>query len=727
MSQVPNKYTLVTGKEQRNKFSLPHRHLTTTDFFRPQPVVCRETVPNDKMNVDITSFVRLFPMPFPVFGNIRYYNRVFFVPYRQIMEGFSNFITDTDYATGSTYVRIQSVPWFTNADLCDAFKYNASDPVHLSEPISAGFYLRQYGDYQYMVDESGKIVLYTVTGVVKVGFYSDGQNWYWCFNLQDPLRTAIQNYGHYDHGTASFDDSSTPVVIALTDTVTSESYDFSYTPPSHQGSWLEDEHPAPSIIGDYDHYKFDYEFNGSLYRFTNQGRRFYSLLCSLGYRVDFTNSAGAWTNTQKLSAGKLLAWTKVMLDWYEPSQYALTSSLATLFSGVLPSSGRHIDSNDLVSISSLQFVCYDRDYFTSAWNNPSAPNVKDSDVVISDSTIANGPNSSGYYNSASVLRNFEPSNDRGIGSANGTPSLNGSYLDSQGVLNSHGTLYPGNISWYILDQLRALTNYTRRHQLSGFRTVDRYLSQYGIKLSDDRVQRCYYIDGYSYSADIMDIMSTADTPQASLGDYAGKGIAYSDAHRSIDFDCDEFGYLIVVSSVVPEVGYVQGIMRENFHLDRFSFFNADFDNLGTQAIRHDELFADNGLMKIDGSGIATSVLTPDSVFGFTPRYMEYKIGYDFLTGDFNVPSRREGMDAYHLFRLFNDGNINPINKAFLYGEQKQYDRIFNNTDDDYDHMYIVHNCHITAYRAMKSASDVYDFEHAPGEVMQVAANGTQLH
>ena len=83
MSQVPNKYTLVTGKEKRNKFSLPHRHLTTTDFFRPQPVVCRETVPNDKMNVDITSFVRLFPMPFPVFGNIRYYNRVFFVPYRQ--------------------------------------------------------------------------------------------------------------------------------------------------------------------------------------------------------------------------------------------------------------------------------------------------------------------------------------------------------------------------------------------------------------------------------------------------------------------------------------------------------------------------------------------------------------------------------------------------------------------------------------------------------------------
>ena len=719
MSQVPNKYTLVTGKEKRNKFSLPHRHLTTTDFFRPQPVVCRETVPNDKMNVDITSFVRLFPMPFPVFGNIRYYNRVFFVPYRQIMEGFSNFITDTDYATGSSYVRIQSVPWFTNSDLCDAFKYNASNPVNLSEPITPGFYLRQYGDYQYMVDETGKIALYTVTGIVKVGFYSDGQNWYWCYNLQDPLRTALQNFGHSDRGTASFT-TDVSTIIALTESSTSSYYDFEFTAPSHQGIWFEDEYPAPSIIGDYDHYKFDYEFNGSYYRFTNDGRRFYTLLCSLGYRVDFKNSAGAWTNTQKLSAGKLLAWTKVMLDWYEPSQYALTSSLATLFSGVLPSSGRHIDSTDLTNIASLQFVCYDRDYFTSAWNNPSAPNVADTGVLVDDDTVINNI-SGANINYRTVAR----TTSSGVfGSVNGSPTING-VVDNSGSVVGQPTPY--NISWYILDQLRALTNYTRRHQLSGFRTVDRYLSQYGIKLSDDRVQRCYYIDGYSYSADIMDIMSTADTPQASLGDYAGKGIAYSDAHRSIDFDCDEFGYLIVVSSVVPEVGYVQGIMRENFHLDRFSFFNADFDNLGTQAIRHDELFADNGLMKIDGSGIATTVLTPDSVFGFTPRYMEYKIGYDFLTGDFNIPSRREGMDAYHLFRLFNDGNINPINKSFLYGEQKQYDRIFNNTDDDYDHMYIVHNCHITAYRAMKSASDVYDFEHAPGDVMQVAANGTQLH
>ena len=725
MSQVPNKYTLVTGKEQRNKFSLPHRHLTTTDFFRPQPVVCRETVPNDKMNVDITSFVRLFPMPFPVFGNIRYYNRVFFVPYRQIMEGFSNFITDTDYATGSTYVRIQSVPWFTNADLCDAFKYNVSDPEHLSEPIASGYYLRQYGDFQYLVNESGKIALFTVTGVVKVGFYFDGQNWYWCYNLQDPLRSATKALRHVDLGAASFSTSGGPTYITLTESGTSVQYDFAFEPPSHEGVWIDTPNPAPVIIGDYDHNKFDYAYNGSYYRFTNQGRRFYNLLCSLGYRVDFSNSSGTWSNTQKLSAGKLLAWTKVMLDWYEPSQYALTSSLATLFSGVLPSSGRHIDSTDLVNISSLQFVCYDRDYFTSAWNNPSAPNVKDSDVTILDSSVQNGPNSSGQFGFLSALRNWE-SNTPGYGSANGTPTINGSRSTSSGA-NIDQSTSPSNISWYILDQLRALTNYTRRHQLSGFRTVDRYLSQYGIKLSDDRVQRCYYIDGYNYSADIMDIMSTADTPQASLGDYAGKGIAYSDAHRSIDFDCDEFGYLIVVSSVVPEVGYVQGIMRENFHLDRFSFFNADFDNLGTQAIRHDELFADNGLMKIDGSGIASSVLTPDSVFGFTPRYMEYKIGYDFLTGDFNIPSRREGMDAYHLFRLFNDGNINPINKAFLYGEQKQYDRIFNNTDDDYDHMYIVHNCHITAYRAMKSASDVYDFEHAPGQVMQVAANGTQLH
>lgn len=721
MSQVPNKYTLVTGKEQRNKFSLPHRHLTTTDFFRPQPVVCRETVPNDKMNVDITSFVRLFPMPFPVFGNIRYYNRVFYVPFRQIMEGFSNFITDTDYAYGSTFVRIQSVPWFTNADLAYAFGYNPSNPVNLSEPIQGDFYWRQSGDYKLLVDASGKVLIFSNGSVNDMCFVMIGDEWYMLPTVTSYLYDIVLSFGVTPSGTVSISSSGSTGTATITDSRLSHTYVFVYDLFTKKGYFDTSSNSEIVPSGDYEKVMFDYSYNGKYYRFTNQGRRFYSLLTSLGYRVDFTSSGTTFANTQKLSAGKLLAWVKVMLDWYEPSQYALTSDLATLFTGGVSSSGRHITQTDLFHISALQFVCYDRDYFTSAWNNPSAPNVADSNVKIDDSSVENYLNST-IYNRRSSILNFQNNIGSSVGgSSNGSPSLVGAN-DASLVSTS-----PNSISWYILDQLRALTNYTRRHQLSGFRTVDRYLSQYGIKLSDDRVQRCYYIDGYSYSADIMDIMSTADTPQAALGDYAGKGIAYSDAHRSIDFDCDEFGYLIVVSSVVPEVGYVQGIMRENFHLDRFSFFNSDFDNLGTQAIRHDELFADNGLMKIDGSGIATSVLTPDSVFGFTPRYMEYKIGYDFLTGDFNIPSRREGMDAYHLFRLFNDGNINPINKSFLYGEQKQYDRIFNNTDDDYDHMYIVHNCHITAYRAMKSASDVYDFEHAPGDVMQVAANGTQLH
>lgn len=84
------------------------------------------------------------------------------------------------------------------------------------------------------------------------------------------------------------------------------------------------------------------------------------------------------------------------------------------------------------------------------------------------------------------------------------------------------------------------------------------------------------------------------------------------------------------------------------------------------------------------------------------------------------------MDAFHLFRLFKDGNILSINKGFLIGEQKQYDRIFNNTSDDYDHMWVEHHVLIDAYRNMKSVNDIYDFEHSDGKEIEVDANGTQI-
>lgn len=729
--KFPDFFKIKTAQQPGKSFiPLSHRHLTTTDFFKMQPICARELIPSDDVKVDVTSFVRFFPMPFPVFGRVKYYNRAFFVPNRQIMEGFNAFINDLDYADSSGFVRIQKVPYFTNKDICDAFysSYHDHDPDALLESILNIYYWRSYGDYDYLVNNLGQIAVYDITfsnvvrpmcvrrekGVVR-------------FVVQS-YQPAVSQFGSFPAGTGTYSLVDGYQVYTYNDTYLDDDgliFRQSNMDLSLTGSWDVAHSPELNISSTpFDQVRYDFKFGQTPMRFTNRGRFFYTVLCSLGYRVDWRNDGTNFVNTEQRSALKLLAWVKVYLDYYSPAAYSTNNTLQRLFYGV-NSAGRHITYDELLTVAKeIMYVTYDRDYFTSAWQNPAGPNVKGSSLSVQDISVTNISNT-GSADRRSMLKVRNDAMSSAVGSSNGTPTLSGVVTETNGSVTE---IYQNtNISYYIIEQLRALTNWTRRNQLSGNRVVDRHLANFGKKPTDDRSDRCYYIGGYSYDADIMDIMSTADTPQAALGDYAGKGIAYSDAHREFSFDAEEHGILIVISSVVPEVGYVQGVMRENMHLTRMDFFQGDFDNLGTQAQRNDELFADCGMPMPSGEDDIPYVLSPAGVRGFVPRYAEYKIGQDFLTGDFNVPSRREGLDAYHLFRLFNNPNIPSINKSFQIGEQEQYDRIFNNTDSDYDHMYIVHNCQINARRPMKSISEVYDFEHSDGREMEVSANGSQLN
>lgn len=743
----PSFFNVKSAKLPKKRFPLKHAHVTTMDFFQLVPLCCREVVPNDDMTIRVRSAVRMMPMPFPTYGSIKFHNRAFFVPYRTIMEGWNEFIEDVNYYSSSGAIRIGSVPYFTNDQLCHVL-------LDLSGIIGEQFYWRQSADqesWDVLVDNTGKVVTYSFSS----GYYS-----HLCFSRKNTtgniyasgvniisdipvagsmIRSCLE-YGISALGSATtqvvssvryllFDTTSYDSGINFSFQVTrdfgSAEYEGAFSPITISGSSYQ---LAPVSETSFDDVAFDFKWQGAPYRFTNAGRYAYNLLLRLGYRVNFSNSLNwegdyVFTSTKQLSAGKLLAFVKIYLDWYTPSQYAESNTLQGLFVGT-DTSGRHITNTELAAIfNEVRFSCYNRDYFTSAWQNPSGPNVKDSQVSILDTSVSS--NSSDWSAQESAVINYNDA-ENFIGSNNGTPTLAGT--KAHGVPNNKS---PYNISYFILESLRALTNFTRRHQLSGFRVVDRYLAEHGVKLDDSQLRRSQNLGSHMYDARIQDIMSTADTQGAALGDFAGKGLAFTDDEQPHVFHLQsgekEYGFIIVIASVVPNTGYVQGIMRENLHLRRLDFHHGDFDNLGTQAIRRDELFGDAGLARVDDPSEVATTTGDDALFGFAPRFIEYKIGYDFLTGDFAIPSRRKGMDAFHLFRLFPDAPSGSIDRSFTIGEQEQYDRIFNNVDSEYDHFYCVNDIFIDSQRSMKSVTDVYDFEHAPGQDITVDANGTQIN
>lgn len=425
------------------------------------------------------------------------------------------------------------------------------------------------------------------------------------------------------------------------------------------------------------------------YKLGAKGRQMMKIFESLGYKVIWDNSV----NT-RYSALPLLALGKVYCDWYYNTQYIGTQASINIEkyfkddSSLTPT----INSGYLISLYNvIEVVNYDSDYFVSAWDNPVAPaNNTYSPMSMSDVT----------------------SNQFNIGTLSNGTSIVGQTQNTQ----------VGTLTQYAIDALKGLTDYMKRHQLAGARALDRYLARFGITLSAEKLNRSIYIGTANEDIKFGDIMSTADTEGAALGNYAGKGIGYQTA--DFTFSTDEYGMLIIISTIQPKAGYYQGINRNVMHTNRTDFWTPEFDNLGTQAISKSELFVPQHTL------IQNVVNLPNGVFGWTPRYAEYKVGRDNITGDFRYNSINVGQEAWHTMREVNYTDANNIvhNLEFVTGnDADQYSRIFYNVDADAaDKFRVIYHFDIASYSPMKSLYDTYEFEEK-GKDIVMDAGGVKMN
>lgn len=602
MASFLDSIKVKTATDKYTELDLSSDHITTANFMQFNIAYAVELVPNQKIDINMSTFARLQPLPVPTYGKAKIQNRAFFVPFRTIFPAFNDFITDARHSTsdGSTII-YTSVPTFSHETLVRIF---------------SGVDTNLYGDYTDDVDNAD----------FKLRLTSQGTN-------------AIRYI-----------------------------------------------------------------------KLTKQGRWALKLLNSLGYQF-FPESTQDVANTEiNYSALPLLAVAKVYADWYYPSMYVSSPDFAELEALFNKDTGSTILSVDdiLMIFRFLQNVNYDSDYFTSAWQNPVAPN----DGTYSPMTINDFTDE---YTSSGVNNMITTS-----ASVEGTPLVKG-----PGGSMTH-------FSQYALNVLRSMTDYLKRHQLVGGRALDRYLSRFGVKLSDEILKRSTYVGTSEQYIQFGDVMSQSDTYNESteegsaLGAYAGKGIGYVDGNFSYENE-KEYGMLIIVSTIVPKTGYYQGIDRSVMHTTRLDYWTPEFDNLGVQAVSKAELYVPDFNERIILGRTAQEYW--QSVFGFVPRYAEYKVGKDRLTGDFRVNSINRGMDSWHTFRIINPSDYTDIaiSEDFVSGQDaSQYSRIFNNYSDEYDKFIVIHNFSIKSNAPFASYWDTYDFE-SNGNTIVEQANGVKMN
>lgn len=219
----------------------------------------------------------------------------------------------------------------------------------------------------------------------------------------------------------------------------------------------------------------------------------------------------------------------------------------------------------------------------------------------------------------------------------GTATLSGAF-DSINQHSSNSNIYgikSGTTSYFVakaqnfdilaLRQAQAVQIWRENALRSGNRINDNMRGHYGDVPSYQRDHRPTYIGSYDAVLNISDINATAQTGTGgneSLGDVAGKGLSSLDS-KKLKFQCNDFGVIIGMFSLLPEAEYnADGIERCNQLLDRYDYFSPEMENLGLEAV--------------SSQNFLNSTVENAKVIGYAPRYYAYKTKLDKCFGEFKT-------------------------------------------------------------------------------------------
>lgn len=427
---------------------------------------------------------------------------------------------------------------------------------------------------------------------------------------------------------------------------------------------------------------------------TVKGRLLYQMFLSLGYGINFTT-----TDNTEFDLLPLLSVLRVMYDIEYPTRYVSKLSWNQIFN--LDKYDHGTDWEIIVDmIDTLTSTFYESDFFINSWDNFNSPNARNPI----------------QYNNNSFSIGLPTSPNETVQVVSDHPTYHTSSTNE-------GKAFFSSYGHKLLD---SLSDFVLRNNIAGRRYLDFIRAHFGYTTSPEQDQFTKFLGSYISNVNIMDVTSNVSNNDTTMGEQAGKG--YISGDGKLNYDVQEDGVILFLTKLVPSYGYVQGrkpwtIRKMNF----FSLYNPEFDGLGNEAVRNDALFADYK-SKTNYDAGQTYGGKPNGVFGFAPRYtFGYKIGHDYLTGDFRLGSRNIGMDSFHTFRVLNmPSSSTPLANHLSFRQiGNEYDRMFSQSFSgsgaSYDHFVCYFEFDIKVSSEMKSYSESLPFYEDEGRTVTQTA------
>lgn len=313
-------------------------------------------------------------------------------------------------------------------------------------------------------------------------------------------------------------------------------------------------------------------------------------------------------NTEHISVFAFYAYAKIWNDWYRDPNLDTELDIPTDVDG---------DVSAIVTdiFRKLQRRGFEKDYFTSSlpWAQRGA------EVLM---PLA-GTASVTYKTPVEVTGGTQPGamavTGLGVvqsGGTNLTTLQNIESIDIDGATTSINDLY----------RSIAIQKWMQRNAVGGGRYVEQIESHFKTRVPDFRLQRAEYLGGGKQPVTVFEVLATAESAEVNVGDMKGHGVSVGKSNR-FTYRCQEHGVVIGILSVMPRTAYSQGIERMWTRATKFDYAWPELAHIGEQETLSKEVFYD-----FAAAGAAAN----QNIFGYIPRYAEYKFKNDRIAGDFKT-------------------------------------------------------------------------------------------
>ncbi len=222
----------------------------------------------------------------------------------------------------------------------------------------------------------------------------------------------------------------------------------------------------------------------------------------------------------------------------------------------------------------------------------------------------------------------------------------------------------GNAQAATINQLRLafqIQKLYERDARGGSRYIEILKSHFGVTSPDARLQRPEYLGGNRVPININQVIQQSGTGSGSStpqGTVVGMSQT-TDSHADFIKSFTEHGFIIGVMVARYDHTYQQGLDRLWSRKDRFDYYWPVFANIGEQAVKNKEIYAQGNA-------------EDDEVFGYQEAWADYRYKPNRVTGEMRS-AYAQSLDVWH---LADDYSARPsLSDAWIREDKTNIDRV----------------------------------------------------